>query len=642
MPGIGQSTTVTTAPGAGAAGQSQRPEGGSGAKKGRRRRGGLALKMVIGTTAVVALGGASVATLSWNSAEAPAKSDQFVVARRSFDITASGNGELRARKQTTIRSMLEQQCAIVEIIPEGSRVNKGDILVRLNSDDIQKRLDDDMLQLESARSDMISADNAYQIQISDNDSATRQAKLKVEIAELELQKWQDGDVVEKRKGLQLDLERAQREYERLEAKFERAKLLYSREFLSKDELDKDEVAFIEAKSKLETSGIALDVYEKYTYTKDLKQKTSDLDEARAELERTQRKNESELASKEAQLTNKKRQWQLRDERVAKLREQVDNCTVKAPTDGLVVYATSLNQNMYGGDGNAYDVGSEIRPNQEIIALPDTTEMVATIKIPEAILSRVKIGQRAHVVIDAAQGKTYTGAVETIGVMAQIAGWRDPNVREYEVRIGLDLGSDPHKLKPSMRCEAKIVLDSVDDALAVPIQAVFAEGRRQFVYTAAGDMYAQTPVQVGRRSDSFVEIVSGLSGGEVVLLREPAPGRVLKMLEPEKAEGPAIAGVGGAGGENRRPGPGMGAGRGGVRPARGGAAGVSGAGAEGMRARSEPAATETSGDDKSASTPEAAAEAKSEPASDSPARRDRTKPTTTEKLSDATPAPAQGG
>lgn len=505
----------------------------------RRRRNGLALKLVLGTTALVALGGAGVAALTWSTTEATQQADQFLVTKQSFDISATGNGELRARKQTMLRSNLDQQSAIVEIVPEGDRVQKGDVIVRLNGDDIQKRLDDDMLELESARSDLVSAENAYEIQVSDNESAHRQAHLKLEIAQLELSKWQEGEDVEKRKSLELDIDRANREYERLKAKVERARMLHAREFLSKDELDKDEVAFIEAESKLETSGLALQVYKQYTYTKDLKQKTSDVEEARAELERVQRKNDSELASKEAQRTNRRRQLQLREDRVTKLREQLDACTIKAPTDGLVVYATSLNQNMWGGDGGPYEVGSEIRPNQEIIALPDTTEMVATIRIPEAMLSRVRPTQRAVVTIDAAQGQTYSGVVDTIGVMAQSAGWRDPNVREYEVRIALELGGAPHKLKPSMRCEARIILDSVKDVLAVPIQAVFNEGRRQFVYVLAGDMFAQTAVQIGRRSDSFAEVVSGLSGGETVLLREPAPGRVIKLSELEQ---PAIAGT----------------------------------------------------------------------------------------------------
>lgn len=505
----------------------------------RRRRAGLALKIALGTTALVALGGAGVAALSWSTTEATQKADEFLVSRRAFDITATGNGELRARKQTMLRSTLDQQSAIVEIVPEGDRVQKGDILVRLNGDEIQKRLDDDMLQLESARSDLVSADNAYQIQLSDNESAMRQAHLKLEIAELELRKWQEGEVVEMRKSLELDVDRAKREFDRLKAKVERARMLFAREFLSKDELDKDEVAFIEAESKLETTDLASRVYEEFTYSKELKQKTSDVEEARAEVERVQRKNESELASKEAQLTNRKRQLQLREDRVAKLKEQLDACTIKAPTDGLVVYATSLNQNMWGNDSGPYEIGSEIRPNQEIIALPDTTEMVATIRIPEALLSRVRPQQKAIITIDAAQGKTYTGVVDSIGVMAQSAGWRDPNVREYEVRIALDLGSEPHKLKPSMRCEARVILDAVKDAIAVPIQAVFNEGRRQFVYVIQGDMFAQTAVQVGRRSDSFAEIVSGLSGGESVLLREPAPGRVIKMKD---AAAPTIAGT----------------------------------------------------------------------------------------------------
>lgn len=451
----------------------------------------------------------------------------------TFEITATGNGDLRARKQTVLRSELEQTAAIVEIVDEGARVKKGDVLVRLNGDEIQTKLDDEMLQLESAKSELVGAENAYQIQLSDNESALRQASLKVDLSELELRKWQEGEVKEQRTKLQLDLERSEREEERLKAKLERSRELFAREFLSKDELDRDELAYVEAVSALQTASLAQKVYEEFTYERDLKQKTSDVEEAKAELDRVKRRNESELASKEASVTNRRRQFQLREERVAKLQKQLAATVIAAPTDGLVVYATSLNQNMWNNDSGTLEVGTDIRPNQEIIMLPDTTEMMAVVKVPEALMGRVRQGQGAVVTIDAALGKKYTGTVESIGVMAQGGGWRDPNVREYEVRIGLDMDDEKHGLKPSMRCEARITLNTVEQALAVPIQAVFNEGRRQFVYTTQEARYVQRPVKVGRRSDLYAEIVDGLTEGERVLLREPPVGTVVKAPDQAK-------------------------------------------------------------------------------------------------------------
>jgi multidrug efflux pump subunit AcrA (membrane-fusion protein) len=61
---------------------------------------------------------------------------------------------------------------------------------------------------------------------------------------------------------------------------------------------------------------------------------------------------------------------------------------------------------------------------------------------------------------------------------------------------------------------------------VPVQAVFTDGRDQFVYVpASGRQVRRHAVQVGRASEAMAEVLSGLSGGERVLLRKPRAGEV---------------------------------------------------------------------------------------------------------------------
>ncbi len=530
----------------------------------RRSTGAALVKGVIGLAVVGVVGGGAWIAMGRSDAGPTQAPDLFRVSSMSFNVTATGNGDLRARNQTPLRSELENTSQIVEIVPEGTSVEAGDLLVRLNADSIKDELDNEMLSYESAKSDLISAENSYQIQVSDNESALRKALLDVELKELDLRKWQEGELQETRVRNKLAIEKAEREYERLQNKVERSRELFANGFLSNDELDQDELAFVEAQSNLQTARLASEVYEKFTYDKDLKQKTSDVEEARAEVDRVKRKNDSELASREAARTNRRRQLTLREERVSKLQSQLEAATIHAPNDGLVVYATSVGRRSWRGGEDPLDVGSDIRPNQEIILLPDTSEMIAAVKISESMLGRVRPGQPAIVTIDAAQGRKFPGRVESIGVMAQTGGWRDPNVREYEVRIALELGDEPHKLKPSMRCEAEIILDEVDESLAVPIQAVFNEGRNRFVYTTSGDRFAQTPVQVGRRSDAYAEILGGLDSGTDVLLREPAPGLIVKAEFPEpdaprtvQVSGGAPASGGAAGGKPAAAGAGAG-------------------------------------------------------------------------------------
>lgn len=451
--------------------------------------------------------------------------DRAVAKVADFSVTTVANGELEAKDKIEIRNPLDNDSTIVQIIPEGSWATKGELLLQLNSDQIQQKIDEESLRLESARAELVAVENAYNIQEIDNASKVRQAELKLQLAELALRQWAEGDVLKRRQTLDLAIDRAVLEVERLAQKYLRSQDLLGEGFISKDECDRDEVAYIEAISAYQTATVNRAVFETYEYEKDRKSKQSDVDEALAELRRVQLNNEIELASKDARRTNQRSQVAIMDNRMKKLVRDRNASTIVAPSDGLVVYASSMERNMWGGRGDGpLQIGQQVYPNQLLMILPDTTMMIGAVRVSESLAGRVRPGQRVTVKVDAAGGAILNGTVETIGVMAETGGWRDPNLREYTVRVALD--TDRKDLKPAMRCEARLTLDEVKQAITVPVQGVFSDGPVQYVYTPRGAKFERTPVRIGRRSDTLAEVVGGLKAGDVVLIREPAPGEVL--------------------------------------------------------------------------------------------------------------------
>jgi HlyD family secretion protein len=263
----------------------------------------------------------------------------------------------------------------------------------------------------------------------------------------------------------------------------------------------------------------------YQKPKDEKTKKSDVEEAEAELSRVKQQATIQLAIKDADRVNRRRTLGLHEDKLAKLQRQIVAATVRAPQDGLVVYANSAGRNFF--DDSPFAVGRKVRPQEPLIVLPDTGEMVAAVRVHESLAGRIRPGQLAIVKIDAYAGRSFLGTVDSIGVMAESQGrWSDPNRREYTVKIAMDETGPDVSLKPAMRCEAVITLGRVEDVLAVPLQAVFNDDMVRFVYAPRGSKYARVPVQVGRRSDTRAEIVAGVAEGERVLLREPAAGEII--------------------------------------------------------------------------------------------------------------------
>jgi HlyD family secretion protein len=499
------------------------------------QRGAILLKaLVAGVT--LAAGGSGVLVVVGEASQVPkpgAKQpgavDLGTVDHASFDVTITSTGQLKAKEQKEVRNETENETTIVEIVPEGSRVRKGEQIIRLNSDTIKTQVDEELLRVESAKAELVAAENGYEIQKSENESKVRQAQLKLDLALLDLSQWDKGERVQKEKDIELALDKTAKDLERLEEKYKRSQQLFEQGFYSKDQLQQDEIALRDARAARAKAELEHQTYATYQLPKDRKTKESAVEEAKAEIARTNQQNDIQLVSKEADRINKRRQLDVRQERLTKLNKQFAACTINAPQDGLVVYGSSLDGDMYWNNNGPIQVGRKVFPNEVMITLPDTSSMIAQVKVHESLAGRVHPGQPATVKVDAAGGQTFVGKIDSIGVLAESGGWRDPNRREYTVKILLD--SDPASagLKPSMSCEASVQLDHAENVAAVPLQAVFNEERLSYLWTPDGSKFRRVPVTVGRRSDTLAEITSAIEPGTRVLLRDPMPGE--RILEP---------------------------------------------------------------------------------------------------------------
>lgn len=492
------------------------------------RTRGIVARVVIPTLAIGGITIASALMIGGNdeSASVIGTADTSAAERRGFEITTLAMGELEAKNRVEIRSRVEQTTSIVEVVSEGTRVEAGDVLVRLNSEAIETEIAEDELRVLEAESSYEAAVTAEKIQLSDNASALLTAETELTIARLNLEQWKDGDVAKARQTNKLAVEKAEKNLSRLEEKYRQSQILFEQEFLSKDELDRDEIAYIEAKSTLEQARLDQEVYEKYQFQKDKTQHELDVKQAEAKLERVIEENEINLRNKKAQTISAQRQFQMRQERLAEEKSQLEACTILAPNNGLVVYGTSTEEGRWRAQSDGgLAIGTQVRNNDLLIVLPDTSEMVASVKVHESLAGRIRAGQKAEVTIEAIDA-VIPGEVASVGILAESSGWRDPNLREYTVKIRLSPTADVSEIRPTMRCEARITLGSVDEALVVPLPAVFNDGSIKYVYTPAGSRFRRVPIAINRTSDTDVEVTAGLDEGDMVLLREPDPGEVL--------------------------------------------------------------------------------------------------------------------
>ncbi len=445
------------------------------------------------------------------------------VGKESFDLVVRASGELEAKRSIEVKSLVEGSTTITEVVDEGTSVKEGDVLVRLADDQIREKIQQQLLSVEQARADNVAAEQELAIKENETESEIKAAEVKLALAELELAKFVNGSDPQKLADLEVALTTAERNLESAKRDVKFSYQLFEEDFISQSELEQDETDLINAENALRKAKMEKLVYAEYEKPKELKQFTSDVEQARSGLERTKRKSVSELARATANLNNRKTTLEIREKSLEKQNDQLLKTVIRAPQAGLAVYATSVGPSWRRRDPIAQ--GRQVRFNETLITLPDTSQMVGVIKVHESVVSKVKVGQPAAVMIDARGQDTIMSSVNLIGVTAQDGGWMNQDLREYEVRVDLPAGIDD-TLKPAMRCAAVITIGRVEDEIAVPVQAVFSEGEERFCYVpAGGGKVTAQAVEIGQASEGYVVITEGLEEGDRVLLRRPKPGEV---------------------------------------------------------------------------------------------------------------------
>lgn len=218
-------------------------------------------------------------------------------------------------------------------------------------------------------------------------------------------------------------------------------------------------------------------------------------------------------------------------------ETLNKTFVYAPMDGTISkLSVELAQRV---------LGSNFSPGTEILTVADLSKMEARVDVDENDVVLVSVGDDAKIKVDAFGDKEFKGKVTQIGNSAVSKGLgTQDEVVNFQVRILIE---DPDKqLRPGMSCDADIKTETKSNVIAVPIQSVTArmdkskekmepgEGEadanvsenkpknskaakpKEVVFLVDNGKAKMVEVKTGISDDSYIEISSGLKGGEEVI------------------------------------------------------------------------------------------------------------------------------
>jgi HlyD family secretion protein len=247
---------------------------------------------------------------------------------------------------------------------------------------------------------------------------------------------------------------------------------------------------------------------KYEPPTTIRQAEIELDKAQRSLEQQLRSYTQKSEQNKTDIINQNYWVNKVSRRVKDIKEVLTEFTIKAPSSGMVIYKKEWS-------GTKRKVGSMINPFDRVVAtLPDLTSMLSKTYVNEIDVSKMKIGQNVNITIDAFPKKRYNGIVSFVANVGEKL--LNTNDKVFEVQIKVD-GTDP-ELRPSMTTGNKIIVNTVKDALYIPIECVQAGvDSIPFVYTKKG---IKQIVLLRESNEKHVLIEKGLERGTLVYLNNP--------------------------------------------------------------------------------------------------------------------------
>ncbi|MFO0908829.1 MAG: efflux RND transporter periplasmic adaptor subunit [Isosphaeraceae bacterium] len=442
----------------------------------RNRRGRIALLLGVG---LALLGGAFMMSRMFTRAGENVLRT-VTVRPVDFDSVIVAPGSFISIRSTEIRCGVERvsgagESTILQLVDDGVTVKKGELLCQLDASAFE----------ELVRRQTITVDQAR--------ASHRQAELNLEAARIQLEVYEQGEMVQTDRSFQGQLALARSDLTRQEDRLKWTERMLEKGYLPLLQVSTEQQTLRRAELTLAQTERSFSNFQRFTVPMAVRSRQSAVNGASATLEFENIKLKRE------------------EERLALYRKMVENCSITAPHDGLVIHA-----NRSGRSPEVY-LGATVRQRQRLFTLPDLSEMEVEVMLHETMVNRVKPGQPARVWAEAFPDRTIPGVVTSVAPLPYNERRRESGseVTFFQARVRLE--STPRGLRPGMSARIEIRLEGRDGVLAIPTQAVVSADGKDGCRVLVADRVEFRPLTLGVSSHDRIEVLEGLHAGERVVL-----------------------------------------------------------------------------------------------------------------------------
>ena len=400
------------------------------------------------------------------------------VGRGDLLITITASGNIESSSNVDVKCEVAGGSTILWLVPDGTSVNEGDEVVRLDSSIIEEQVSQQEIAYQKAQALKIEAEKLFSA------------------AKIAVQEYSEGAYLQALQTAEANIVVALENLRSAENLYQHAQRMARKGYVTN--LDRESRKFAVEKATLDLSRSRLDrdVLEKFTKPKTEEDLVSKRDTAEAKMK-------AEEAS-----------FDLEESKLRRLQTQLSKCVIKAPQSGMVIYANEPG-GQRGQQAVQIEEGASVRERQLIIRVPDLSKMQSKIPVHESKVDQLRAGMRANLKV---QDREFQGYV------ASVANQPEPNpflstVKEYATIVKID--GESSGLRPGMTAVVEILVAERKNVLSVPVEAVVEQSGHTYCWVLSGGKHQRRQVLLGMSNNVEIEVRDGLAEGDVVILNPRA-------------------------------------------------------------------------------------------------------------------------
>lgn len=443
----------------------------------------------------------------------------FTVAEGPLTIGITSNGSIQSKDKVVLKSELEGNNTVIWVVEEGINVKAGDLLVEFDSAALVDRRNEQEIVASTAQGNLIISQEKLEVTKGDCDATMLEREVAVELAKIAKDKYENGDYPQTKREYNSNIVLADEELKRAAEKLEWSRRLAKEGFLTRTELQADELALRQKEISLETAKTKMSVLTNYTVRQQRATNESDLRKATRALTRTEWQNKSLIRQVETEIFQRTRERDRATNRLAQLNFQISKSKIYAPTNGVVLYASTVQIARRRWWIRPLAVGENVVQRQELIYIPLDEGMIVELMVPESSLNKIENGMAANIKVDAFPDHVFHGKLTKIAILPDgQSAQLNPDLKMYKCELECDFSEV--SIRPGMSCDIELVKHTYDKVLYCPLQCVTRIKGETHVYVQQNDEWVPRKVEIGLDNNRMVHLISGVRKGEVIMMAPP--------------------------------------------------------------------------------------------------------------------------